>query len=37
MVVMMVVKDGTVYFPSEIYAKFGIRPFAQPPAVTRPI
>jgi imidazolonepropionase-like amidohydrolase len=32
--IQMVVKDGIVYFPSEIYPHFGIRPFAQPPAVT---
>ena len=32
----MVVKDGTVYFPSEIYPHFGIKPFATPPAVTLP-
>ena len=31
----MVVKDGTVYFPSEIYPKFGIAPFANAPSVTR--
>ncbi|TFI58825.1 amidohydrolase [Sphingomonas parva] len=34
--ISMVVKDGTVYFPSEIYAKFGIAPFAPPPRVTAP-
>jgi hypothetical protein len=34
--IAMVVKDGTVYFPSEIYPHFGIRPFAKPPAVTLP-
>ncbi len=29
--IRMVVKDGTVYFPSEIYADFGIKPFATAP------
>jgi hypothetical protein len=29
-----VVKDGTFYYPSEVYPKFGIQPFAQPPKVT---
>ncbi len=31
--IRMVVKDGVVYFPSEIYPKFGIRPFAEAPSV----
>ncbi len=30
----MVMKDGAVYFPGEIYPKLGIRPFAETPAVT---
>jgi hypothetical protein len=30
----MVVKHGTVYFPSEIYPRFGINPFVAAPAVT---
>ena len=34
--IAMVVKDGTVYFPSEIYPHFGIAPFADAPAVTLP-
>lgn len=34
--ISMVVKDGTVYFPSEIYSHFGIAPFAAPPKVTLP-
>ena len=34
--IRMVVKNGTVYFPSEIYSHFGIAPFAQPPVVTPP-
>ncbi len=29
----MVVKDGTVYYPSEVYPKFGIQPFASPPRI----
>jgi imidazolonepropionase-like amidohydrolase len=33
--IRMVVKDGAVYFPSEIYPEFGIRPFADKPPVTR--
>lgn len=31
--ISMVVKDGTVYFPSEIYPKFGIKPFVEAPKV----
>ncbi|MBW8369044.1 MAG: amidohydrolase family protein [Arenimonas sp.] len=31
-----VVKDGTVYYPSEIYPHFGIKPFATAPKVTLP-
>ena len=34
--ISMVVKDGTVYFPSEIHPHFGIKPFAAPPKVTVP-
>jgi imidazolonepropionase-like amidohydrolase len=30
----MVVKDGTVYFPTEAYAKLGIKPFTGVPAVS---
>jgi imidazolonepropionase-like amidohydrolase len=33
--ISMVVKDGTVYFPSEIYPQFGIRPFTEQPRVTQ--
>ena len=33
--ISMVVKDGTVYFPAEIYPHFGIKPFVQAPVVTR--
>ena len=32
--IAMVVKNGTVYFPSEIYSHFGIAPFAKAPVVT---
>jgi imidazolonepropionase-like amidohydrolase len=31
--ISMVVADGTVYFPSEAYPHFGIRPFGQAPRV----
>jgi hypothetical protein len=31
--IRMVVKDGAFYFPSEVYPRFGIRPFAEPPKV----
>jgi hypothetical protein len=34
--IRMVVKDGVVYFPAEIHGHFGIRPFAEAPAVTVP-
>jgi imidazolonepropionase-like amidohydrolase len=34
--IAMVVKDGIVYFPSEIYREFGIQPFAEPPRVVMP-
>jgi hypothetical protein len=34
--ISMVVKDGTFYFPSEIYPEFGIRPFVDAPAVREP-
>ena len=32
--ISMVVSDGIVYFPSEIYPSFGIRPFTDVPVVT---
>lgn len=32
--IAMVVKGGTAYFPSEIYPKLGIKPFADAPKVT---
>ena len=32
--ISMVVKDGTVYFPSEVYPEFGIRPFVNAPKVS---
>ena len=31
--ISMVVADGTVYFPSEIYPHFGIKPFAPAPRI----
>jgi hypothetical protein len=31
--ISMVVKDGTVYFPSEIYPNFGIQPFVAAPKI----
>ncbi|MHA7899877.1 MAG: amidohydrolase family protein [Henriciella sp.] len=34
--ISMVVKDGTVYFPSEIYPSFGIRPFTDAPELVAP-
>jgi imidazolonepropionase-like amidohydrolase len=33
--IQMVVKDGVVYFPSEIYPEFGIKPFADKPRVMK--
>ncbi|MDB5671510.1 MAG: amidohydrolase [Alphaproteobacteria bacterium] len=32
--IAMVVKDGAFYYPSEVYPKFGIKPFAAAPKVT---
>ncbi|MDE2561309.1 MAG: amidohydrolase family protein [Sphingomonadales bacterium] len=32
--IAMVVKDGMVYFPTEVYPEFGIRPFTALPKVT---
>jgi hypothetical protein len=32
--IRMVMKDGVIYYPSEIYAALGIRPFAPPPPLT---
>lgn len=34
--IRMVVKDGVVYFPAELHAALGIRPFATPPSVRLP-
>jgi amidohydrolase family protein len=31
--IRMVVKDGTFYYPSEVYPKFGIQPFASAPKI----
>ncbi len=33
--ISMVVADGTVYFPSEVYPHFGIRPFAPAPRMVQ--
>lgn len=32
--IRMVVKDGTFYFPSEVYPEFGIAPFTTAPAIS---
>jgi imidazolonepropionase-like amidohydrolase len=32
--ISMVVKDGVFYYPSEVYQKFGIRPFVSAPGTT---
>ena len=32
--IRMVVRDGVVYFPSEVYPKLGVRPFTTAPVVT---
>ena len=34
--IAMVVKDGTFYYPSEVYPKFGITPFTPAPKVSIP-
>ncbi len=34
--IRMVVKDGAFYYPSEVYPKFGIRPFVDAPTVAEP-
>jgi hypothetical protein len=34
--IKMVVKDGTIYYPSEVYPHFGIQPFTTAPTVTEP-
>jgi imidazolonepropionase-like amidohydrolase len=34
--IAMVVKDGTFYYPAEVYPSFGIKPFASAPKVTVP-
>lgn len=34
--ISMVSRGGTIYFPSEIYPEFGVRPFTDIPAVTLP-
>ena len=32
----MVVKDGVVYYPTEVYPHFGVTPFTTAPTVTLP-
>lgn len=32
--IRMVMKDGVIYYPQEIYAAYGIKPFAAPPPLT---
>jgi hypothetical protein len=34
--ISMVVKDGAIYFPSEVYPRFGIQPFTTAPKVEGP-
>jgi len=34
--IRMVVKNGDIYFPQDIYAELGIEPFVEPPTVTAP-
>jgi imidazolonepropionase-like amidohydrolase len=34
--IAMVVKNGTIYFPQDVYPRFGITPFAPKPAVSLP-
>jgi imidazolonepropionase-like amidohydrolase len=34
--IRMVVKDGAIYYPAEVYPHFGIQPFATAPTVTVP-
>ncbi len=34
--IRMVVKDGTFYYPTEVYPKFGIEPFTTVPSITPP-
>jgi len=34
--IRMVVKDGTFYYPTEVYPKFGIEPFTSVPVITQP-
>jgi hypothetical protein len=34
--IRMVMKDGVIYYPQEIYESLGIKPFAAPPSVEEP-
>jgi len=35
--IRMVVSNGVIYFPDEIYPWFGIRPFAESPTISEPV
>jgi hypothetical protein len=35
--ISMVVKDGTFYYPSEVYPKFGIEPFTSAPTIKQAV
>jgi hypothetical protein len=35
--IRMVMKDGVIYYPAEIYQALNIKPFAAPPTVTEPV
>jgi len=35
--IRMVVKDGTFYYPSEVYPKFGIEPFTSEPMIKQAV
>ncbi|MHA6287510.1 amidohydrolase family protein [Maricaulis sp. CAU 1757] len=35
--ISMVMADGVVYYPAQIYPEFGIRPFAEPPVVAEQV
>jgi hypothetical protein len=34
--IQLVMKDGVIYYPQEIYQAIGIKPFASPPPLTSP-
>ena len=35
--IRLVVKDGTFYYPSEVYPKFGIEPFTSVPMINQAV